>query len=387
MIKTDYINLNYDKEELNTSLELYLKFLIISGLFYITPSFQFVMFQSNNVVNCYYNFKCKYAWSFIPAFNNIISNLLYIIYGLVYIIIVRFKRGNLYELKDLGIYRNKSLYYSLGLCLIFEGISSSLYHICPSRLNLQFDTTFMFIGILYSYLTLYNKRHTGDLCNPLKFYILVFMLIILNILSLRNTSTTTHIWFWSLIFLITSYCLVFTSIYIYSRQMYDFDLKSLRIFIDLIRNDNLIRNPKFWLILFSNSFTLGMLVYASFFKPYFTGWLLCIGIVNLSIYFIYYLITKVINKEKIRPFIFWLILLDLILLVISLYFYTNTDYDTFVSIHDSNKLNRECVLFNYFDNHDIWHFMSSTTLFVFVIIVLFIDYDLEYSREEIIESV
>ena len=58
-----------------------------------------------------------------------------------------------------------------------------------------------------------------------------------------------------------------------------------------------------------------------------------------------------------------------------------------MSIHDSNKLNRECVLFNYFDNHDIWHFMSSTTLFVFVIIVLFIDYDLEYSREEIIESV
>ena len=130
-----------------------------------------------------------------------------------------------------------------------------------------------------------------------------------------------------------------------------------------------------------------MLVYASFFKPYFTGWLLCIGIVNLSIYFIYYLITKIINKEKIRPFIFWLILLDLILLIISLFFYTNTDYDTFASIQDSNKLNRECVLFNYFDNHDIWHFMSSTTLFVFVIIVLFIDYDLEYSREEIIESV
>ena len=387
MTKIDYINLNYDKEELNSNLELYLKFLIISGLFYITPSFQFVMFQSNNIVNCYYNFKCKHPLSFIPAFNNTISNILYIIYGLIYIVLVRFKRGNLYELRDLGIYRNKSLYYSLGMCLIFEGISSSLYHICPSRLNLQFDTTFMSIGILYSYLTLYNKRHTGDLCNPLKFYILVFMLIVLNILSLRNTTTTTHIWFWTLIFLITSYCLIFTSIYIYSRHMYDLDMKSIRIFMGMIRNDNLIRNPKFWLVLFSNIFTLGMLIYASFVKPYFTGWMLCIGIVNLMIYFIYYIVTKLINKEQIKPIIFFLILLDMALLGVSMYFYNNTDYDTFVSIQESNTLNRGCVLFNYFDNHDVWHFMSSTTLFVFIVIVLFIDYDLEYSREEVLELI
>ena len=169
--------------------------------------------------------------------------------------------------------------------------------------------------------------------------------------------------------------------------MYDLDMRSLRIFIGMIRNDNLIKNPKFWLILFSNSFTLGMLIYASFFKPYFTGWMLCIGIVNLSIYFIYYIITKVINREQIKSLIVGLILLDMVLLVVSLYFYNNTDYDTFVSIEKSNKLNRDCVLFSYFDNHDIWHFMSSTTLFVFIVIVLFIDYDLEYNREEIIEQI
>jgi len=115
--------------------------------------------------------------------------------------------------------------------------------------------------------------------------------------------------------------------------------------------------------------------------------MLCIGIVNLSIYFIYYIITKILNKEIIKPFIVGLIFLDMVLLVVSLYFYNNTDYDTFVSIENSNKLNSECVLFSYFDNHDIWHFMSSTTLFVFIVVVLFIDYDLEYSREEIIEQI
>ena len=98
------------------------------------------------------------------------------------------------------------------------------------RLNLQFDTTFMFIGILYSYLTLYNKRHFGDICNPLKFYIMIFMLIVLNILSLVNKTNNNHIWFWLIIFIITTYCLIFTSIYIYTGKHYDFDIKVSRTF-------------------------------------------------------------------------------------------------------------------------------------------------------------
>merc|ERR1711935_408442 len=44
----DYINLNFRQQELNTKLDMYLKFLIISGLFYLLPSIQFVFFQSIN---------------------------------------------------------------------------------------------------------------------------------------------------------------------------------------------------------------------------------------------------------------------------------------------------------------------------------------------------
>lgn len=384
MEKLNYINLNYKKEELTNKLDLYLQFLIISGLFYITPSIQFVFFQKNNIVNCYYNLKCKYPMYFIPAFNNVISNILYIIYGLIYIIIVKFKKSNINQLNEIGIYKNKSLYYCLGICLILEGISSSFYHICPSRLNLQFDTTFMFIGILYCYLTLYNKRHMGDICNPLKFYILVFLLIILNILSLINKTNTTHMWFWIIIFIISSYCLIFTSIYIYSGHVYDFDIKSFKILANMLRNEHLIKNPKFWLIFLSNIFTICMLIYASFVKPYFTGWMLLIGIINLTIYFLYYLVTKILNKEKISNLILIFIIIDFVFMIISLYFYSNTNYNTFVSIEKSNEINGKCILFNYFDNHDIWHFFSASTLFIFIIIILFIDYDIEYKKEEIL---
>lgn len=386
MKKIDYLNLNYSNDEINNVLDTYLKFLIIAGLFYMMPSIQFVLFQTNTNIDCYYNFKCKYSFNFIPAFNNFISNIMYIIYGIVYIIIVKFKK-ELRDLSDMGIYRNKSLYYSLGVCIILEGISSAFYHICPTKLNLQFDTTFMFIGILYSYLTLYNKRHTGEICNPLKFYIMIFLLILLNILSLANKDNATHIWFWFTIFLITSYCLIITSIYIYSGQLYDFDKKSLITLYKLIKNDNLIEKPKFWLILFSNIFTITMLIYASFIKPYFTGWMLLIGIINLAIYFLYYIISKIINKEKINRTISVFIFVDLVFMILSLYFYSQTNYNTFVSIEESNRINEDCIIFHYFDNHDIWHFMSATTLFIFILIILFIDYDLEYQKHENIDII
>ena len=137
--------------------------------------------------------------------------------------------------------------------------------------------------------------------------------MVLNILSLVNKTNASHTWFWFIIFIISSYCLIFSSIYIYSGKLYDFDKKSLIIFFNLIKNENLIKNPKFWLILISNCFTISMLLYASFLKPYFTGWMLLIGLVNLTIYFVYYITTKILNKEKISKLISVFIFVDMIL--------------------------------------------------------------------------
>ena len=134
------------------------------------------------------------------------------------------------------------------------------------------------------------------------------------------------------------------------------------------------------MILSSNTFTVGMLLYASFIKPYFIGWMLMIGLVNLKYYFIYYLSIKILNKEKIMNIIIVFMFVDIIFMAFSLYFYSKTNYNTFIDIKESNKINEKCILFNYFDNHDIWHFMSSTTLFIFMLIILFIDFDLNIKK-------
>ena len=38
---------------------------------------------------CYFNYKCKHSLGKIVAFNNVISNIFYIVFGLIFIVIVR----------------------------------------------------------------------------------------------------------------------------------------------------------------------------------------------------------------------------------------------------------------------------------------------------------
>jgi len=44
-----------------------------------------------------------------------------------------------------GVMQQFGIYYALGLALIFQGCFSICYHICPTSMSLQFDTTTMYI--------------------------------------------------------------------------------------------------------------------------------------------------------------------------------------------------------------------------------------------------
>ena len=70
----------YFKQPAN--INYYWKFLLIIGSYYVLPSLQFVLYQSQELNNstCYYNNRCKHDFYFIPAFNNIVSNIFYVIF-------------------------------------------------------------------------------------------------------------------------------------------------------------------------------------------------------------------------------------------------------------------------------------------------------------------
>ena len=354
-------------------IDYYWKFLILIGGYYVLPSLQFVFFQSkdSNVV-CYYNFKCKHDLYFIPAFNNIISNIFYIFFGLIFIIIVRLNtKKNLQNMDSNAINNHPALYYSLGLSLFFEGICSSIYHICPSMLNFQFDTTFMFIGAILISITIYQKRHGAP--PPMKIYCYMGLIIFINTLPLSGLCNGLEIWFWGGILMFMSYLMVFGSIYLYYDQEYDFEYDSLKVLYNKLRTLKKRDIPKLILIVCINTFTLGMYIYATITKPNFTDWLLGVTIINMIIYFLYYIIQKINNREKISYIIWIWLLLDIIVIVLSLIFFLKSVTDKLLPLDGSNKLNEPCVLFNYFDYHDIWHIFSSIGLFIFINIVYFMD--------------
>ena len=92
----------------------------------------------------------------------------------------------------------------------------------------------------------------------------------------------------------------------------------------------------------------------------FTDWFLGVSIINMLIYFIYYIALKIKHKEKINKIFYVWILLDLAIISLSLVFFLKTSSNIFLTIEESNALNHPCVLFNYFDYHDIWHILSAT---------------------------
>ena len=371
----EYTSLIYNN---NISKSYYWKFLIIIGAYYLMPSLQFLIFQSQNSDLCYYNHKCLHSYGIIRSFNNFISNIFYIIYGLIFIIQVRMKKeitNDLSENEDI-----KSLYYCLGITLILEGISSGIYHICPSRLNFQFDTTFMIIGLLLAFLTLYNKRNHIHILNPFKFYLLVFFILTLNVLSLNNTRNIIQLWFWGILFIFMTYIMIFGSIYIYFGNIYEFNIDSFKTLVKYIKSEEKDLK-RLVLIVLLNGFNIGSCLYAALALPNFTGWILMVSCVNMLIYFTYYIVTKIFAGERIVLIIGMAIIIDSVVLGTSLYFFVNNPTNIFLSQHGSAELNKSCRLLKFFDNHDIWHLLSSLGLYLFMNILLYIDYDLEIQEK------
>jgi len=353
------------------------KYLIVIGSYYALPSLQFIFFQVHDAnVHCYYNNKCKHDYNNIPAFNNVVSNIGYIVLGLLYIFYVRY---TFVSYHNYGLKNIKALYYSLGVVLILEGIFSALYHICPSKLNFQFDTTFMFVGTSLMILTLYNKRHPDNLPSAFYIYNFLALVILLNILPLSGISDGAEVWFWLLIYVLVVYIMIVGTINVYYGKNWKFNkniFKKVKDFKHFIQNMRPKDFPKFVVLIISNLMTLLMLIFGSIYKVDFTQWMLALFIGNLIIYFVFYIVNKLYYGERISFSMWILILVDITILSVSLIFYNIAVSDKMLTPQQSDTLNKPCVLFDYFDYHDLWHLFSSVGIFLLMVIFYKVDNDL-----------
>ena len=101
----------------------------------------------------------------VRDFNHVFSNLGYCVFGLLFMCIVLFKKLKFESFleQNKGIHKEEygvpcqyGLYFAMGLALCMEGVMSSSYHVCPTNVTFQFDTTFMYLIAVLMFMKLYQ---------------------------------------------------------------------------------------------------------------------------------------------------------------------------------------------------------------------------------------
>ncbi|XP_057620027.1 SID1 transmembrane family member 1 isoform X2 [Chionomys nivalis] len=395
-----------DRRIVSKKSKIYFWNIITIAVFYALPVMQLVI-TYQTVVNvtgnqdiCYYNFLCAHPWGVLSAFNNILSNLGHVLLGFLFLLIV-LRRDLLHrkalEAKDIfameyGIPKHFGLFYAMGIALMMEGVLSACYHVCPNYSNFQFDTSFMYMIAGLCMLKLYQARHPDINASAYSAYASFAAVITLTVLGV--VFGKNDVWFWvifSAVHILASLALS-TQIYYMGRFKIDVSDTDLGIFrravmvfyMDCVQQcSRPLYMDRMVLLIVGNLVNWSFAFFGLFCRPRdFASYMLGIFIFNLLLYLAFYIIMKLRSSEKILPLPLFCIVATAVVWAAALYFFFQNLSSWEGTPAESREKNRECVLLDFFDDHDIWHFLSATALFFSFLVLLTLDDDLDVVRRD-----
>ncbi|KAF4020759.1 hypothetical protein G4228_012321 [Cervus hanglu yarkandensis] len=366
-----------DRRIVSKKYKIYFWNIITIAVFYALPviqlviTYQTVFNVTGNQDICYYNFLCAHPLGVLSAFNNILSNLGHVLLGCLFLLIVLHRdilHRRALEAKDIfameyGIPKHFGLFYAMGIALMMEGVLSACYHVCPNYSNFQFDTSFMYMIAGLCMLKLYQTRHPDINASAYAAYAsfaLVITLTVLGVVFGKN-----DVWFWvifSAIHILASLALS-TQIYymgrfkivtkpshhaiVSSADWGIFRRAAMVLYTDCIQQcSRPLYMDRMVLLIVGNLVNWSFALFGLINRPRdFASYMLGIFICNLLLYLAFYIIMKGTPAE-------------------------------------SREKNRECTLLDFFDDHDIWHFLSATALFFSFLVLLTLDDDLDLVRRD-----
>ena len=382
----------------------------IVGNVLMVGAFQFVfanwytMIQEGDRDNCYYNDFCYRVASHDIPFNLMISNLTYIVHGLilvVWVLILETKvnlrcksgraAGEAAAVKERYCF---SIGYAFSWGLVFEGLFSTLYHFCPSRFTFQFDSAFMFIIAGLTVLLLYNgieqnrcpssgnAKHPVGASNFFLFFIVpLFTFNYFGVLFNSDSGLNKVMQGFFFAFLIIWWLVMdfwaFRKLDIHKKIRGDDYKDKCDAFLFLL-GGLIVPCGIFMLYLFSDlaqvflfaciaCSVVAILAKARPWKKLFKCECKCVCDCDCSV--------KVILQGL---FIFLTIF---ILLAAFAVFKALPTTNKTSSPENSRDQNEECVIFGFFDWHDLWHFLSSFALLMGAFAVMFISFEPEQSPQ------
>ena len=378
---------------------LYIWLVVTVGIFYGIPAaqlvldYQFDLIFTGNQDLCYYNFLCTVPLGYFKAFNNIYSNVYYLVFGLLFMVLTRYRQVQyLRFLRGLGsdteeeaspssdntgVPQQFGLFYALGLAMVMEALFSAAYHVCPTDRNFQFDTTFMYIIAALAFIKIYQFRHGDAAASAYKVFLGVGLLLFVEVAGIYAADTAGYWVFTLLLYLLLS--LVLTSI-LYSVGEWTAGVRLLRqvprAAAAMARGRKSFtdyRNIRAVLPAVLAAVNLLLFVLGAVFRPAVSSYLLFIFIGNLLAYTVHYLSMKLYHGESVTAAAYAHLSVGGAAWAVALAFYNRPDSDFTLSPAVSRNLNRDCLVLDMYTNHDVWHMFSAAGLFFNFMFLLAID--------------
>ena len=428
----------------------------IVGSVLMVGAFQFVyanwylMIQEGDRDHCYYNDFCYRVSNYDIPFNLMSSNFVYIEHAFILALSVWYMESELlarckkigqpqplpvtenaecnstestnnglqrtangYD-EERGIYNSTeahkrkisfSIGYAFSWALLFEGLFSMLYHLCPTKMTFQFDLAFMFVisglivVLMYNGIQLNHAGERGGHVGASNFYLgFIVPLYILNYLGSLNHSKEglipTAAW---------ATPLALWAFFIFNWVGYKLYLENWCLLILwrwVVKNCRLqcvgshswnpnnyslqnVKEGKFICLMIG--LILAVLMFCLFSVTKFIGSLpqaLLFACITESVIVICWKLVKSCYclwrdrgyKKFICVIIYVLTTLALgILALVFFIVFPTTDKAETPEI--SRNKNHECIFMDFYDYHDVWHILSSFALLMGVHIVMFASYD------------
>ncbi|NWW99013.1 SIDT2 protein, partial [Caloenas nicobarica] len=385
-----------DKRVLRKKYQIYFWNIATIAVFYALPVIQLVI-TYQTVVNvtgnqdiCYYNFLCAHPLGNLSAFNNILSNLGYVLLGLLFLLIIlqreinynRALMRNDTRALECGIPKHFGLFYAMGTALMMEGLLSACYHVCPNYTNFQFDTSFMYMIAGLCMLKLYQKRHPDINASAYSAYACLALVIFFSVVGVVFGKGNTAFWIVFSVIHIVATLLLSTQLYYMGRWKLDSGI--LRRILHVLYTD-CVRQcsgpmyvDRMVLLVMGNIINWSLAAYGLIVRPNdFASYLLAIGICNLLLYFAFYIIMKLRSGERIQLIPLLCIISTSVVWGFALFFFFQGLSTWQKTPAESREHNRDCILLDFFDDHDIWHFLSSIAMFGSFLVLLTLDDDLD----------
>uniref|UniRef100_A0A3Q4FZK2 SID1 transmembrane family, member 2 n=1 Tax=Neolamprologus brichardi TaxID=32507 RepID=A0A3Q4FZK2_NEOBR len=230
------------------------------------------------------------------------------------------------------------------------------------------DTSFMYMIAGLCMLKLYQKRHPDINASAYTAYACLAAVIFFSVLGVVFGRDNTAFWIVFSVIHILATLLLSTQLYYMGRWRLNAGIMRRIVYViytDCIRQcSGPMYIDRMVLLVMGNLVNWSLAAYGLIQKPNdFASYLLAIAICNLLLYFAFYIIMKLRSGERIKCLALVCILFTAVVWGFALYFFFQGLSTWQKTPAESREHNRDCILLSFFDDHDIWHFLSSIAMF------------------------